>query len=141
MFFENQLGNALFIGLVATLVMSTLMIIYRVSRRAPLNLPLLLGKFAYSNKKLSDKNAMRIGILLHLLVGSLWGAVYWFTVPIKTVFSGLLFSTIPWFLMMVLVLPILGQGFFGGKVSKYIPEVYLILHAIYGLMLGFLAAM
>ena len=139
MFFENQFGNAFFIGLVSTLVMSTLMIIYRVSRRAPLNLPLLLGKFLWQNKKLSDKNAMRLGIVLHLLIGAFWGVVYWYTVPIKSVFSGLLFATIPWFLMMVLVLPVLGQGFFGSKVSKYIPEVYLILHSVYGLMLGYLA--
>lgn len=141
MFFESQFGNAFFVGLVATLVMSTLMIIYRVSKRAPLNLQLLLGRFVYNNKKFSEKNAMRLGIVLHLLTGSLWGVVYWFTVPIKSVFSGLLFATIPWFLMMVLVLPVLGQGLFGSKINRYVPEVYLILHAIYGLMLGFLAAM
>ncbi len=141
MFFENQFGNGLFIGLVSTLVMSTFMIIYRVSRRAPLNLPLLLGNFVYPKKRLNDKNAMKIGIAAHLLIGALWGPVYWYTVPVKSVFSGLLFSTIPWFLMMVLLLPVLGQGFFGSKVNKYLPEVYLVLHAVYGLMLGYLAAL
>lgn len=141
MFFESQLGNSLFIGLVSTLVMSTLMIIYRVSRRAPLNIPLLLGKFVASGKKLSEKNYMRLGILLHLLVGMLWGPVYWFTIPVKSIFSGLLFAMIPWFLMMVVILPVLGQGFFGSRVNKYVPEVYLVLHAIYGLILGYLATL
>lgn len=141
MFFENHFGNALFIGLVSTLVMSTLMIIYRVSRRAPLNLPLLLGKFLYRKNKVNDKNAMRLGILAHLLVGTLWGPVYWYAVPIKSVFSGLLFSAIPWFLLMVVVLPMLGQGFFGSRINKYVPEVYLVLHAVYGLVLGYLATL
>lgn len=141
MFFQNEIANSLFIGLVSTLVMSTLMIIYRVSRRAPLNLPLLLGKLFLPGKKIKDKTAMNLGIVLHLLTGTLWGVVYWFALPVKSVFSGLLFAVIPWFLLMALILPLLGQGFFGSKVNKYVPEVYLVLHAVYGLMLGYLATL
>lgn len=81
------------------------------------------------------------GWVIHVLIGSvLWGilfALLFYRLPghVASV-KGLLFGTIAWLLMMILVMPMAGAGFFGVHLGPGAPIATLVLHWVYGAVLG-----
>lgn len=67
------------------------------------------------------------GILFALLVPKLPGA-YWM--------KGVIFSIGAWVLMMILPMPMAGAGFFGINLGIGAPIATLVLHLIFGAVLG-----
>jgi hypothetical protein len=51
--------------------------------------------------------------------------------------AGVLYGAALWLVMMVVVLPLLGDGFFGWRVSRTMIPSALGVHLLYGLILGF----
>ena len=52
--------------------------------------------------------------------------------------QGLMFSVLPWLFFMTVVKPLTGGGLFAVKVGKYRWLTALVLHLIYGAVLGLL---
>lgn len=83
----------------------------------------------------------RLGLVLHLVNGVVLALVYAIAVfPNVTGMywlAGLLYGAALWLVMMVIVLPLLGDGFFGWRVSRTMIPSALAVHLLYGLILGF----
>lgn len=77
----------------------------------------------------------------HFIVGTLiWGLLFG---EIESVVSrpapwlkGLIFGVLAWLVMMVTFMPLAGSGLFGLKVGSSVPVGMLILHLIFGVVLG-----
>lgn len=98
-------------------------IILETSRRVK-NLPLLIDVYSWRGKKLTDSEVFAVGLLLHLITAGLYGFLYvlfvqneWllFIRESYSLFSMLVFALIFWFWVNLLILPLLGLGFFGKK--------------------------
>ena len=50
--------------------------------------------------------------------------------------KGIIFGVFAWFMMMVLFMPAAGAGLFGNKIGLIAPVVMLVVHLIYGAVLG-----
>lgn len=72
----------------------------------------------------------------HLGYGGLWGAVLARIVPRVTIWKGLALGAALWLLMQIVVLPFLGWGLFGTAVTPALAVATLVLHLIYGTVLG-----
>jgi hypothetical protein len=124
-------------GIIATIGMSTLMIIGYVSGRAPMPRPIpeaialtLLGDGA------PTPLVRVLGVGAHLLYGGIFGAVLATVTNPVTVKKGVGLGIGLWILMEVIVLPFLGWGLFGTAITPAIAVATLILHLVYGTILG-----
>ncbi len=68
------------------------------------------------------------GGLFALLAEAMPGHAYWI--------RGIVFGIGAWLLMMILVMPIAGAGLFGLSLGIMAPVMTLVLHVIYGAVLG-----
>jgi uncharacterized membrane protein YagU involved in acid resistance len=92
----------------------------------------------------SSDAAVTAGWGLHFILGTfVWGIAYAFLVPHlpgSAAIKGMIFGALAWVLMMVVFLPLVGQGFFGLDLGQGpVPAVMalaLVLHLSYGLVLG-----
>jgi hypothetical protein len=81
------------------------------------------------------------GWLWHLLIGTLgWGVLFGVMVPVLPGRSpwrkGIAFGVIAGALVMLLVMPLAGAGYFGMELTVWDPVVSVIFHIIYGVTLG-----
>ncbi len=74
----------------------------------------------------------------HLSYGGVAGAVLAALTRPVTVWKGLGWGVLLWLVMQVVVLPLLGWGFFGVAITPRIAVATLVLHLVYGLTLGLL---
>jgi len=69
-----------------------------------------------------------------------WGGLFAWLDPIlpgsSHWFKGVVFGVGAWALMMILVMPMAGAGFFGVNMGMMAPIMTLMLHAIFGAVLG-----
>lgn len=111
------------------------------------DMPLLLSRLVDWGKP-EPKSAARImGTYFHLGTGALWGLAFglltekqFFFVEFTAV-SGMLFSIIPWLFLMIILFPILREGFFGLKISPHQWFFALLLHLLYGAVMGILLSL
>ncbi len=80
-----------------------------------------------------------LAILAHLLYGGIWGAILTGVTRPVTLWKGLGLGIILWLIMQIVFLPLLGWGFFGSAITPKIAIATLVLHLVYGAMLGWLA--
>ena len=132
----NKIRNGLIAALAATLVLSLLMIIKGMMGMMPdMNVIAMLAK------QMGGGPAM--GWAAHFMIGVIgYGLAY------ALVFSnlkigghilrGLTLGIAGWLVMMVVVMPMMGAGLFGLKMpsAMMVPVATLILHAIFGIVLG-----
>ena len=108
------------------------------------DMPLILSRIIDWGKPEPQRVARVMGQYVHLGVGSLWGLLYGMLVERQFFFlefsivQGVIFSLIPWLFLMVIIMPALKEGFFALKINKYQWFAGLILHLLYGAVLGFL---
>lgn len=104
------------------------------------DVPLTLGRLLIKGK--SEKVTRVTGRYINLTSGALWGLLFGILVSRQfffvelTVIQGLLFGIIPWLFFMLAVKPLTGGGFFALKVGKYRWLTALVLHLVYGAVLG-----
>jgi hypothetical protein len=115
------LGTAL--GTMIAFLLAVPAIILDTSRRVK-NLPLLIDVYVWRGKKLSDGEIFAVGLLLHLLIGALYGFFYtlfaskgWLFITNSpyTLASMLIFAVASWLVLNIILLPLFGLGFFGSK--------------------------
>lgn len=84
---------------------------------------------------------MIVGWIAHFMIGTIiWGLLFTFLVnklPGCILLRALIFSNMAWLMMMLLVMPMVGAGLFGLKLGIMAPIATLMLHLIWGLVLGF----
>jgi len=122
-------------GLAATMVLSMIMVAKGMMGLMPeLNVIGMLSSMMNS--------VPVVGWIVHFMIGMLaWGlgfvAVYRY-LPGKTdIAKGIGFGVAAWVMMMLLIMPMAGAGLFGLKMGMMTPVMTLMLHAIYGAVLGY----
>lgn len=75
---------------------------------------------------------MGMAFLSHFTYGAIWAAIFVLVVDDVSIWKGLIFGTIVWLIVQIAVLPILGWGIFGKKVTMKIAVATLVLHLVYG---------
>jgi hypothetical protein len=137
---SDALVRGLIAGLAATLVLSLLLLLKQGIGLMPgLNLVLILAH------ALGYQSAWA-GWVAHFVVGVLlWGTLFpWFdralridrALPFPHWFNGLMFVSVVWWGVMLVIMPVAGAGLFGLKLGIATPTVTLILHWAYGGVLG-----
>jgi hypothetical protein len=69
----------------------------------------------------------------------MWGIIYaWLdpSLPGSHWIRGIIFATGAWLIMMIVMTPMAGAGFFGIKIGLMAPIATLVMHWIYGAVLG-----
>lgn len=138
---KNRYVNGLIAGLAATVVLSVLMIIKSAAGMLPgLNAIAMLAQLgnAYAGLPATPMT----GWLLHFLIGTvLWGLLFtWALHAIPgggTTVQGMVFGVAAWLLMMIIPMPLAGAGLFGMNIGIAAPVATLVLHLIFGAVLGY----
>lgn len=136
----NHYTSGLIAGLVATIVLSALMLMKTAMGMLPgLNAIAMLAGLA--NQYAGLPGTPLVGWVLHFLIGTLlWGLLFaWLGARIpgpSHVVRGIVFSIGAWVLMMIIPMPLAGAGLFGLKIGIAAPIATLVLHIIFGAVLG-----
>lgn len=137
---ETNIGKGVIAGFAATVALSILMVLKEKMGLMPdMNAIKMLTGMAHHF--MGTPIIPVVGWLLHFMIGTIaWGilfALFVNQVPgsLPTL-KGIIFSTAAWLLMMVIVMPMAGAGFFGLHLGLGAPIATLILHWIFGAVLG-----
>ncbi len=138
-FDTRDIRNGMLASLVGTIVLSAIMVMKQMAGMVPQMNPIadLVG---IAHSLLGVPVVPLVGWVLHFAIGVfVWGilfAVLHPTIPGSNLIKGLIFGIGAWLLMMSIFLPMAGQGFFGTNVGIIIPVMALLLHLVYGAVLG-----
>ena len=81
-----------------------------------------------------------IAWVIHFMIGAIWGVLFALSYKAipggSSVVKGMLFGVGAWLLMMVMVMPMAGAGFFGMMMGMMAPVMTLVLHIIFGAVMG-----
>jgi uncharacterized membrane protein YagU involved in acid resistance len=131
----NKVLSAIAAGFAGTLVMSLLMIIKKVSGVMPDIDPLAMAT-QMAHQQIGLPDAVWVGWVLHFAIGSVIYAVPFAFVrdllPGHRVVKGVSYGVILWLGMMLVAMPMAGQGLFGLALGPPAPVMTLVLHLAYG---------
>ena len=136
----NTYIRAMIAGFVATVVLSALMLIKSMMGVMPeLDLATMLAGMAHNMMGLPATPA--VGWVLHFMIGTVvWGigfALLYRVLPgAGAVGKGVVFGALAWVLMMLIPMPMAGAGLFAMKMGMMAPVMTLLLHLIWGAVLG-----
>ncbi len=135
-----HLTKGIFAGFVATIIISIIMIIKKVSGFIPELDPIHMLSITVSQRTVLPETVL-VGWAMHFFIGTvIWGGSFAFfnqLLPGKQqIIKGLVLGVIAWLLMMFAVMPVNGTGLFGLNIGVVVPIVTLMLHLIYGAVLG-----
>lgn len=130
----TKIVNGMIAGFVATLVMSALMIVKTLMGVMP-----ELNPIHMISQMMGGSAAM--GWMGHFAIGTIaWGvafAVFNRLIPGNSqITKGTIFGIAAWLMMMVVVMPMAGAGLFGLGIGMMAPVMTLMLHLIFGVVLG-----
>lgn len=126
-------------GFIATVVLSALMIVKGMMGVMPeLDVAAMIGTMMGASAT--------VGWVVHFMIGTIaWGggfALLYKNVPGDTaVVKGIVFGTAAWLGMMIIVMPMAGAGLFGMTFGIMAPVMTLLLHVVFGAVLGSVYAM
>lgn len=80
--------------------------------------------------------ALIAGIAVHVIAGGLYGLIYGALVKRFSAKSGVSFMLALWLVMMLILFPMTGRGWFGIHEGWGLPVATLILHTVFGVLLG-----
>lgn len=136
----NKYLSGLLAGFIATLVLSLLMVLKGAMGLMPhLNVIAMLSHMLHARMGLPASPAT--GWVMHFLIGSVaWGlafAALFDRLPGRKAWQkGVVFSIGAWLLMMLVPMPMAGAGLFGAHLGLPAPIMTLVLHMIFGAVLG-----
>ena len=121
-------------GFIATVVLSALMLMKSSMGLIPELDPIqMLGNMIGGGSR-------TVGWVMHFMIGTvLWGQLFtaiFGAAPNGFWWRGIVFSIGAWLLMMVILMPMAGAGFFGINMGTMSPVMTLMVHIIYGVILG-----
>ncbi len=130
----NNIVKGVVAGLVATIVLSALMVLKEMMGLMPeLNVVAMLAGML--------KTSAAMAWLVHFILGAVvWGvgyAVFQSWIPGgNSIVKGIILGIGVWVMMMVAVMPMAGAGMFGMNLGMMAPIMTLMLHVIFGAVLG-----
>jgi len=133
-------SKAIGAGFIATVILSIIMVLKTVMGVMPqMNAIAMLTQMAHGMAGMPASPV--VGWVLHFVIGSiLWGVLYallYAKLPGASALPKALgFSVLAWLLMMVVVMPMAGQGIFGLAIGPMASVATLMLHLIWGVALG-----
>jgi hypothetical protein len=74
-----------------------------------------------------------------MISGGIIGILYVLLIRSWTPISGMLFMVADWLLMMLVLFPLTGRGFFGSNIGPVMAVATFILNILYGTAIGWLA--
>ncbi|MDP3959482.1 MAG: hypothetical protein Q8Q26_05330 [Pseudorhodobacter sp.] len=130
----QNISVGLLAGFVATVVLSAMMIAKGMMGVMP-----ELDVIAMLSMMMGAPAA--VGWLAHFMIGTIaWGggfAVLYALIPGGTaLLKGIVFGVAAWLGMMIMVMPMAGAGLFGMTMGLMAPMMTLVLHVIFGAVLG-----
>lgn len=124
-------------GVAATVAMSALMLLGVATGMSPMPKPIPAAIAGHlTGGGLPRPALMLLAVVLHLGYGAFWGGVLAALTRRVTVGRGLALGAGLWLFMQVAVLPWLGWGAFGARRTPKIAVATLVLHLVYGTVLG-----
>ena len=124
-------------GLAGTLGMTILMLIGTALKLSPMPAPVPVALAKLILGDVPKPVLMITGMLSHFLYGGIAGIIFSKFLKEKvSIVKGLAWGAILWLAMQLIFLPILCWGIFGTNISAKIAVVTLVLHLIYGGILG-----
>ncbi|MDQ6957521.1 MAG: hypothetical protein Q9M24_00235 [Mariprofundaceae bacterium] len=136
----NKIRKSMVAGFVATIVLSVLMVMkMKMGVMPDLNAIKMMTTMAHG--MLGTPAVPVVGWMMHFMIGTvLWGVLFAVIGKLLPgsgyVSKGLSFGVLAWVLMMVMVMPMAGAGFFGLSLGMMAPVMTLMLHLVYGAVLG-----
>lgn len=136
----GNVGYGIVAGLVATIVLSVLMVLKSAAGMMPeMNAIRMLSQMA--NGYLGLPATPIIGWIAHFAIGTiLWGILFALLIdPLpggNRIGKGVVFSIGAWLLMMIIVMPMAGAGLFAMSIGVGAAIATLVLHVIFGVVLG-----
>ncbi len=131
---STNFGKGIGAGFIATIVLSAFMMVKQAMGVMPQLNPIEM------NSQMAGAGTPVVGWIGHFVIGSvLWGAIYAFVdlqLPGPHWLRGAVFATGAWLIMMVVMMPMAGAGLFGVQLGLMAPVATLMLHWIYGAVLG-----
>lgn len=129
----NNIFKGAISGFVATIALSLLMMIKSKMGVMPaFDVIAMLAGLA--------GGVVAIGWLLHFSIGTAYGVIFSFIHPFLPskcfIQKGLMLGVIGWLAMMLLFMPFVGQGLFAMKLGMMVVVMTLVLHLIFGVVLG-----
>lgn len=128
-------------GFVATVALSLLMLMKGAMGLMPeLNPIVMLTDMAHA--KMGMPASPLVGWVAHFMIGTvLWGILFkllyrWLPGG-NALLKGMSFSALAWLMMMILPMPMVGAGLFGMKLGMMAPVMTLMMHLIWGAVLGY----
>lgn len=135
------MGRGIIAGFIATVVLTVLMLMKEMMGLMPeLNVISMLSTMA--NAKMGMPGTPMVGYLLHFVIGAIVFGVLFHVLNGSLpggnqIMKGIVFGVVAWLLMMLLVMPMAGAGMFGMTMGMMAPVMTLMLHVIFGAVLGF----
>ncbi len=136
---KHSLSYSYIASFIATFVLSIIMVMKKTMGMMPEMNP--IADLVTIMQQLSGLTILPLfAWTLHFLIGTLiWGTLFFLLygiLPGGKVIKGILFGLGAWMLMMLTVEPLAGHGFFGLRTSPVIPVMSMMLHIIFGAILG-----
>ena len=117
-------------GLVATAVMTVLMLMAPAMGLPPMNIGAMLGSVM--------GGSLFLGWMAHFVIGTMLAIIYaalWVTrLPGPGFVRGALYGLVPWIVAQLVVMPMMGAGVFSGSFGAAFGS--LMGHLVYGAVLG-----
>ena len=137
---KTTIAKGIFAGFIATLALTVLMIMKKTMGVMPTLDPVHMMSDMVAAKMGISPNVV-IGWFMHFGIGAVaWGgafAVFNQLLPTSSqVNKGITLGTIAWFMMMIGPMPMSGAGLFGLSLGVMAPVITLVLHLVYGVVLG-----
>jgi len=135
------MGRGIIAGFIATVVLTVLILVKEMIGLMPeLNVISMLSTMA--NAKMGMPATPMVGYLLHFVIGAIVFGVLFHVLNGSLpggnqLMKGIVFGVVAWLLMMLLVMPMAGAGMFGMSMGTMAPVMTLLLHVIFGAVLGF----
>ena len=130
----KNISGGIIAGFVATIVLSLLMIM-----KAKMGLMPELNVISMLASKMGGAVAM--GWLAHFMIGTIgYGILFALINPVlptsSLVTKGMVLGVLGWLVMMIVIMPMMGAGLFGLAMGAMAPVMTLVLHLIFGAVLG-----
>ncbi|MGH3570625.1 MAG: hypothetical protein ACRDS0_37940 [Pseudonocardiaceae bacterium] len=135
---RNRLAAGAGWGATATAVMAVVMLAGTLTGVSPMPMPIPVALVAHTLGALPMPGLLALGLIAHLAYGAAGGLALAALTRRVNVGVGLAYGGLLWLLMGLVWLPFLGWGLFGTSITPAIAAATLLLHLIYGGVLGIL---
>jgi len=130
----GMIGRGIVAGFVATVVLSAMMLMKQSMGLMPELDP--IGMIS----AMAGASSPAVGWISHFVIGSVgWGVGFAIVSPYLPGpywLRGAIFAVGAWLMMMIVMMPMAGAGLFGLGLSMMAPVAALVLHIVFGLVLG-----